>query len=283
MKNTNKNELTNTMIELMKTAGNDWKKSWASNGINKNSDGIAYTGMNQLRCMITSSNKGYSSNIWWTYAQLLKKFGAGKFDVKGEKATTLIKPFKKTDKETGEDLGITFKPFNVFNQSQVRDCQFDNEATTTKIFNDITNVENFVNSLNATIKHGGDQAFYKPSEDYIQIPEKTSFDNEISYYGTLLHELVHWTKKDNRSGRKQSKNRKEYAYEELIAELGSVFLCAEFGIETTPRIDHAQYLNGWIKALNNDTKILINASNEAWKACQWLIEESEGKQIKLVA
>ncbi len=282
MKNTDKNELTNTMIELMKTCGNDWKKSWASNGINKNADGIAYTGINQLSCMIASSNNGYSSNIWWTFPQLLKKFGKGNFDLKGQTATTLVRPIIKTN-EDNEIEFTTFKAFKVFNQSQVKDCQFDNETTTTKVFNDIAYVENFINLLDVNIKFGGDKAFYKPSEDYIQMPEKTSFDNEVSYYGTLLHELVHWTKKDNRSGRKQSKNRKEYAYEELIAELGAVFLCAEFGIETTPRIDHAQYLNGWIKALNNDTKILRDASNEAWKACQWLIEESEGKQIKLVA
>ncbi len=283
MTNIDKNDLTNTMIKLMKTAGNDWKKSWASNGINKNADGLAYTGMNQLKCMITASNNGYTSNVWYTYPQLLKKFGKGNFDLKGEKSITLTKPLEKIDKETGEKLGLNFVPFNVFNQSQVKDCKFDNETTKTKVFNDIASVENFVSSVNATIKHGGDQAFYRPSEDYIQMPEKTSFDNEVSYYGTLLHELVHWTKQDNRASRKQSKNRKEYAYEELIAELGSVFLCAELGIETTPRIDHAQYLNCWIKALGNDTKILRDASSDAWKACQWLINESEGKEIKLVA
>ena len=97
MKNTDKNELTNTMIELMKTCGNDWKKSWASNGINKNSDGIAYTGINQLSCMIASSNNGYSSNIWWTFPQLLKKFGKGNFDLKGQTATTLVRPIIKTN------------------------------------------------------------------------------------------------------------------------------------------------------------------------------------------
>ena len=282
MTNIDKNDLTNTIIELMKTAGNNWKKSWTSNGINKNSDGLAYTRVNQLSCMIASSNNAFSSNIWWTFPQLLKKFGKGNFDLKGQVSTTLIRPIIKTN-ENNEIEYTTFKPFKVFNQSQVKDCKFDNEEVKTKVFNNIASVENFVNSLNANIKHGGDQAFYKPSEDYIQIPEKTSFDNEVAYYGTLLHELIHWTKKDNRASRKQSKNRKEYAYEELIAEIGSVFLCAEFQIETSPRIDHAQYLNGWIKALGNDTKILRDASNEAWKACQWLINESEAKQIKLVA
>ena len=114
---------------------------------------------------------------------------------------------------------------------------------------------------------------YNLRQDIIYLPTKQAFESTGGYYATLLHELTHWTghaSRLNRPGIKQNHVcDKVYAYEEMIAEIGSAFLCAEFGIPGELR--HEGYVLSWIRALENDSKAIFKASAAAWKARCWLL------------
>ena len=122
-----------------------------------------------------------------------------------------------------------------------------------------------------------DGAYYTPSSDIISIPIMDKFDDDVSYYGTLLHELIHWTGAEDRLDRdiKNSFGSEDYAKEELVAEIGAAILCQLLGIETTIRANHAQYLNGWIKSIKEDSKVMVQAFTKATKAVDYLYSFQE--------
>ena len=129
----------------------------------------------------------------------------------------------------------------------------------------------------ATIRHGGDKAFFAPSLDLIQMPPFESFRDAESYTATLAHECVHWTAPPDRANRdlsRYAKDRSERAREELVAELGACFLCADLGIvpELEPRADHASYLASWLEVLSNDKRFIFSAAAHAQRAVTYLHE-----------
>jgi antirestriction protein ArdC len=104
------------------------------------------------------------------------------------------------------------------------------------------------------------------------MPDLSRFDDNVSYYGVAGHELCHWTGAPSRLARPMSFDHKseEYAFEELIAEIGASYLAADWQIEITPREDHAAYLQSWLKALRNNKKMIFRAASAAAKACAYL-------------
>jgi antirestriction protein ArdC len=96
-----------------------------------------------------------------------------------------------------------------------------------------------------------------------------------SYVATLSHEATHWTSSSHRVGRdlsRYAKDRSDRAREELIAELGSCFLCADLGIvpELKPRPDHASYIDSWLRVLSNDRRAIFSAAAHAQRAVAYL-------------
>tara|TARA_R100001594_G_scaffold32347_2_gene60077 strand:+ start:2189 stop:3082 length:894 start_codon:yes stop_codon:yes gene_type:complete len=141
------------------------------------------------------------------------------------------------------------------------------------------NVESWVADTKADICHSPSaRAYYQPSLDAIHMPNRELFRGTATssatetYYSTLLHELTHWTGSAKRLNRlKDSRfGDKDYALEELVAELGAAYLCAGLGVSVAVREDHAHYLNSWIKALKNDKKAIFKAASAAQKAVNWL-------------
>ena len=135
-----------------------------------------------------------------------------------------------------------------------------------------TAADEFIQSSEAIIHHGGHNACYIPSRDEIHLPPEGAFWDAQSYYSVALHELVHWTGHDDRCPRNLH-NRfgsEAYAAEELIAELGSAFLCAEIGISPEPRIDHARYIDSWLKILKNDKRAIFTVAAKANQAVCFL-------------
>lgn len=118
---------------------------------------------------------------------------------------------------------------------------------------------------------GGDKAFYVPSEDFVQVPPQPAFFEQINYYRTALHELIHATGHSARLDRKlmNGLGGKHYAREELVAEMGSAFLCAALGIEPTVR--HADYLASWLDVLREDNRAIFRAAGQASRAADWLL------------
>ena len=133
--------------------------------------------------------------------------------------------------------------------------------------------------------HDHDQPYYAPLSDYIAMPDKETFFTDTAYYSTLLHELTHWTGHKSRLNRDQSGSfgSEDYAKEELIAEIGSAFLCQMQGVEKTVRADHAQYLNNWMTMISENDNALSSAFSQAQKAVDYLEEISNKNAIKEVA
>ena len=132
----------------------------------------------------------------------------------------------------------------------------------------------------ASVRIHGDSAHYTPSTDTITMPDRERFFATSSgsaaqnWYATLLHELVHWSGADHRLARTFGKRFGDdaYAMEELVAELGSAFLCGDLGLSTSPRPDHASYLASWLKVLKADNRAIFTAASAAAKAADYLHE-----------
>jgi antirestriction protein ArdC len=139
-------------------------------------------------------------------------------------------------------------------------------------------IDQFVKSTKVEIKHKEEgRCYYNQTSDFINMTSKINFkdtkeaDATMHYYSVLFHELTHSTGHESRTGRIKKNNdkfgvRNEYAFEELVAELGSVLFGQQFNIEKTIRGNHIQYLNSWIKALKTDYTLIADASAQAQKA-----------------
>lgn len=165
----------------------------------------------------------------------------------------------------------------VFNAAQVDGYAAPDAPDPLGPIERIEAADRFVAATGARIEHGGDQAYYVPSSDHIQMPDEGLFcgsdtmSREEGYYATLVHELTHWSGAKHRLDRDFGKRFGEEAYaaEELVAEIGAAFLCAELGITQEIRSDHAQYLAHWLKLLKNDSRAIFTAAAKASEAASY--------------
>ena len=140
----------------------------------------------------------------------------------------------------------------------------------------------------ADIRHGGNEAYYSFGEDCIHLPKMEQFNSQADYYATALHELTHWTGNPSRLNREMSGDRHSeiYAREELVAEISSMFVSAETGIQQTKEhfANHASYVDYWIKAVEKDPNALFKAVSQAQKASEEILkhervrEQSQNKE-----
>ena len=276
--------ITDLIVKAIEAGAGKWNMPWHKvGGVMSepvNVLGRAYRGMNLWLLMIAAEHAGYSSNVWGTYKMWAAKGAQVK---KGEKSTMVVfwkrNDYKAKD-ESGEEVekkGMLLRYYNVFNADQVEGWE-PKEVPVLNPGERIENAEKFFAETGAVVNHGGNRAFYAPSKDTIQMPEFAQFKEPEAYYATLGHETVHWTGHETRCDRKLNVNRfgdEAYAFEELIAELGSAFLCAHLGIANEPRPDHAQYIQGWLKALKNDKRAVFHAASKAQAALDFLTKEEE--------
>lgn len=292
MTNTNASEtknlyqqITDQIIQALKQSSN-WVMPWHGHkaGLPKNvATGKSYSGVNVLSLWSAACGKGYTSNLWGTYKQWQS---LGVQVRKGEKAHLIVfyKTFEKAakDEKTGEQeivKGFVLKSSSVFNANQVEGFTVPElEALQTPA--QLDNVEAYIKATEARILYGNAFAHYQPSNDLITMPDKDNFiGTETStaleaYYGTILHELAHWTGHPSRLNRiiitKGRFGSDDYAMEELIAELTAAFLCAELGVSSSPRQDHANYIASWLKVLKDDKRAIFYAARQATLAMDYL-------------
>jgi antirestriction protein ArdC len=243
-------------------------------------NGIPYGGINVLMLWVASMERGYSAPIWMTFRQA-KELGA--HVKKGEKGSLVVYANTysrtETDEATGEDVErqIPFmKGYTVFNVEQIEGLPAHFTAKKEPHRNPderIAHAEQFFASTGAVVRHGGNAAFYAPGPDIVQMPDFESFRDAAAYYGTLAHECTHWTRHPKRLdrdfGRKRSGD-EGYAMEELVAELGAAFLCADLELAPQIREDHAPYIAGWLKVLKEDKRAIFTAAAHAQKAADFL-------------
>ena len=298
-----KREIANQLIESMKTAGTNFMLPWVKSGMPTNLGRLGtknpyYYGINNLILWREKSYRNYKSNVWGTFKQVNDKGGQV---LKGEHGVDVIlwKPFEVSDtykrNGSGHKAGDSYQKtcfyirfFKVFNMDQttLKDEYAPNknvEGAKTKV-----DVEQYIANTKAVIKHGGDRCFYVPSQDYIQMVEKSDFNTTVesnatqNYYSTLLHELTHWTGHKSRCDRDLQGyfGDDSYAFEELVAEIGAAVQCCILGITSSPKKESAQYLNSWIKRIENDPDALFKASAKASSAVKFIEGLQETKAVK---
>lgn len=221
----------------------------------------------------------FCSGHWGTYKQWQERGAQVK---KGEKGTRVV--FWNTiniDPEGGNEKGETrmfAKWSTVFNADQVEGFEIPILEPQSGNAEILEEAENFITATGAKILYGGGRAYYERTNDTIALPDRSLFcDTETStatqgFYSTAFHELTHWAGAPHRLNREKGKKFADstYAFEELIAELGAAMLCASLGVATTPRADHAHYIDGWLKALKDDKKFIFTAASQAQKAADYL-------------
>ncbi|MCI3132865.1 ArdC family protein [Phenylobacterium aquaticum] len=238
-----------------------------------------YRGINILLLWAQASSQGYTAPIWMTFRQALELGGCVR---KGEHGVTVVYANRLTRTETGDDGAETereipyLKAYTVFNIEQIDGLPAVLQATEPPRLDPgqrIDQAEAFFAATGAEIRHGGNQAYYMIGEDRVQVPAFEAFVDPQSYYATLAHECTHWTRHPSRLDRDFGRQRwgdPAYAREELVAELGAAFLCADLGLELTVREDHSAYLAHWLEVLANDHGLIFSAAARAQRACDYL-------------
>ena len=243
--------------------------------------GQPYSGINVILLWSQAVARGFTSRTWMTFKQAIE---LGAHVRKGETGTVVVYANQFTKSETdarGDEVerAIPFlKAYTVFCVDQIEglpDHYYGTPAMVTDPVERIAIADCFFANTGAVIRHGGTKAFYAPASDHIQMPPFESFRDAGSYVAVLSHELTHWTAAPDRVKRdlsRYAKHRSERAREELIAELGSCFLCADLGIvpELEPRPDHASYLASWLEVLSNDKRFIFSAASHAQRAVAFL-------------
>lgn len=240
-----------------------------------------YRGVNVLGLWASACKAGFTTGTWGTYRQWQAK---GCQVRKGQNGS-LVVFYKKYDTasenaDTGDtetESRLFARSSWVFNADQVDGYQSP-EARPPQTFDSIENAEQFVAATKAEIRHGGSQAYYRPSADVIQMPDRGRFTGTDTmsagegYYATLLHELTHWTSAKHRLDRGFGKRFGDdaYAMEELVAEIGAAFLCARLNITPQVRVDHASYIDHWLRVMKADKKAIFAAASKASQATDYL-------------
>jgi antirestriction protein ArdC len=242
-----------------------------------------YRGINTLCLWAAAEAKGYERGEWGTYPQWQEK---GAQVRKGEKATLVVFwKFANASAEVQEDGGETAptgssrllftRGYSVFNAGQV-DGYTPKEQPDAPVMERLERADAFYKNVGADVRHGGNQAYYAPGSDHIQMPPFQAFVENVGYYSVLAHEYTHWTANAGRCNRQLGKRFADNAYaaEELVAELGAAFTCAHLGLSTEPRPDHARYIDSWLKVLKADKRAIFTAASKAQQAADFLIQQS---------
>lgn len=299
-------QIAEKLIAELKAGTSPFQKPWT----NDNSAGYFtplnpttgknYRGMNALWLAM----QGHEDPRWMT----LKQASFNHWTVeKGAKAT-LINFVKQTDirpllddqgqpvlKENGKPQTQTVKLDKpiittafVFNGEQIKGIPEWKEAYVEKIatrqWTPIERAELILADSQAEIRHGGNQAFYQPAKDFIQLPNKEQFDAAAKYYATALHELGHWSGHESRLDRPMNDKfgTPDYAREELRAEIASLMIGSELNIGHDFG-QHAAYVDNWIEVLEKEPNEIFKASADAQKIFDFVLGFEQKREQQLEA
>ena len=297
-------KITDSVISSLESGTIPWKKPWVCCGARglprSGATGKPYNGVNHL----LTSFAPYESVWWLTYKQCEALGG----NLKGQKGTQIIKwifpPEEKELKASDDKKKRPFmKCFTVFNLEQCKlpdkalawfAARLDDIAPEMPEYHEresgclgtytyaVKVSDDYLERENIKLSHKGDSAFYAPLDDRIVMPNENQFSNYGSYLATLFHEEVHSTGHSSRLNRgNDTRNRssnnelQEYSREELVAEIGSSFICGMLGVGTSDiDTNRDAYIKGWLKKLKDDKKAIALASSAAAKASDYILNMS---------
>lgn len=289
--------VTNRIITELEQGARPWLRPWSVSHTEGRiiqplrANGTPYRGINVLLLWSEATARGYDRSIWMTYKQA-QEMGAQVR--KGESGALVVYANRFTTtatSEAGEEIEreIPFlKGYTVFNVSQIDNLPEHYTAKPAPVLQPaaarIEAAERFFAATGADIRHGGNRAFYAPHPDFIQMPPFEAFKDAESHAATLAHELTHWTSHSSRLARSFEGGHRfgseGYAFEELVAELGAAFVCAEIGITPEVSENHAGYLASWLKVLKGDKRAIFTAASHAQRAADYLLNLQQRSQAQ---
>lgn len=283
-------EITNLIIAKIEAGTAPWARSWSAGSGGSRPlryNGQAYSGINCLYLWAVGAEAGYASPYWMTYNQAAA-FGA---QVRCGERGTLSVYFNavnktETDASTGEECArlIRFmRHYVVFNAEQIDGLapHFHPAMEGTTVIQPSTRqaaIDAFFAAIPADIRHGGDKAFFSPSQDYIQVPRPSAFKSQDHFASTLAHECCHWSGHPDRLARTFGKRFGDdaYAFEEIVATIGQSFICADLDLPPELHDSHASYVDHWLRVLKADKTAIIHASSKAEQAVRFLNAFGDG-------
>jgi len=277
-------DITDKIVAELEAGRLPWVQPWAAAkaplAMPRNAaTGRGYSGINVLILWIAVMERGFSGQGWLTFRQAL---GLGGSVRKGEHGVTVVfadrftpdKERRRAERGGDEPGAVAFlKRFTVFNVDQCENLPADIAPTPAPIPEGLIapQAEALIAATNADFRIGGDQAFYSPTYDFVQVPRPEAYFEPLNWHRTALHELGHWTGHVSRLSRDQSgaMGAAPYAREELVAEMTSAFVCASLGI--VPTVRHADYIGAWLEVLREDERAIVRAASAASKAADYLL------------
>jgi len=288
--------VTERIVEYFESSEKpDWKAPWQGLDLPRNADtGRLYNGINVLLLWIRMQIEGWENSLFLTFNQVKKvgeKFPDDTCHVsKGSKSEKICywKRIESEDKETGEKKFFPMlKLYNVYNVEQI-ECseqvrEYLERRASSFTFEDereaIDACEEFLANLGSMVYHKGTKAYYFPKADTIHMPKLERFVSSEAYYSTRFHEEGHRTGHESRCNR-DLKNRfgdDAYAFEEMVAEIASAFLCARFNFAS--ELQHPEYVTHWCRRAREDKHAIFKAASLAKKAVEWMDDQQEGNEI----
>ena len=281
--------VTDQIVTALDQGVRPWVQPWNAEHLARRvsrplrAGGKNYRGINVLVLWLTAAAKDYGPPYWLTFKQALEMGGNVR---KGEHGAKVCYFDRITREAVDQNTGATteqhipfVKTYTVFSAEQCENLPVHFTAVPAPVSTPaaeearLAHVEAFVAHTGADIRYGGDRACYSITTNRISMPPFPAFAAPHDFYSTELHELVHWTRHEKRLNRDCGRKRwgdEGYAMEELVAELGSAFLCADLGIDLSKRTDHASYIDSWLRILRGDRRAIFQAAAMAERAADWL-------------
>lgn len=283
-------QVTQKLITLMETTRDrPWRRPWnfgPNVGVPTSAaTRLPYRGGNAIWLDLTSMLSGYKSKNWNTYQNWNK---LGIHPKQGSKATWGFfygKFGKETEDENG-DKSVKWMPaiktFCVFNAEQchgdrIKEFLIDEEGTVAYEAN-YDQFDELIERHEITVKSDKLAACHVSGIGEIHMPKRGYFKSAAEYYATLAHEMCHWCERKALDDHSR-KTKEDYAFYELVAEIGSAYLLRELGLPAveTERVaeNSAIYLTGWLKSMRNDTSYIFKAASRAGKIVDYLVGRKE--------
>jgi antirestriction protein ArdC len=252
-----------------------WRKPWqAAFGLPRNLiSRRPYHGVNTLVLMTSALTAGYEANEWLTFKQAKDLGGFVRRGEHGQPVVFFKQVSAGQDRDEETSWRWVLRTYTVFNAAQCADIAVPRPPTLT--WEPVEAAERVVARAGVPIRYAGGTAYYSPQQDRITLPPRPAFDTVGGFYGTLLHELVHATGHESRLARPFGPRGSDaYAWEELIAELGSAMLSAVVGIPASDYPNIASYVDAWRRRMQRDARALGEAAAKAQKAADWLLAKA---------
>ena len=289
-------EITDRIIAQLEAGRAPWVQPWAGAKApldmpHNAATGRRYSGINIVILWDAVVQHGYSRQAWLTFRQALALGGNVR---KGEHGVTVVyahrftpdEERRRAQAEARQPGAIPFlKRFTVFCVDQCEGLPDDIARPPPPVPDGLilSQAQSLIAATGAVFRIGGDQAFYVPALDYVQVPRPDAYFEPINWHRTAFHELSHWTGHRSRLGRDQTGGfgSQEYGREELVAEMGGAFVCACLGI--VPTVRHADYLGSWLEIMREDNRAIVRAASAASKAADFLLAFRDGDEPSAAA